>query len=44
MHALLFNVEEAQTVGVVFPEGTFAEGAIESEPWLGEGLVFDIVA
>lgn len=31
---LLFNVDEADGVGRFFPEGTFAEGAVELEPWL----------
>jgi hypothetical protein len=43
VHALLFDVEETEAVGVVFPEGSFAEGAVELEPWLGEVLVIDIV-
>ena len=31
---LLFDVDEAEGVGGFFPEGGFAEGAVELEPWL----------
>jgi hypothetical protein len=31
---LLFDIEESKRVGLFFPEWTFAEGAIDADPWL----------
>jgi hypothetical protein len=34
MQFLAFNVDEAERIGVVLPEGSFSEGAIVADPWL----------
>lgn len=34
VQAAFLDVEEAERVGLLFPEGRFAEGAIELDPWL----------